>query len=85
MKNTNGGVSILVKLQAEACNFTKINTPPWVFSRFLNCTNAIKSRNAQHIWVNKEMLKYSNKTLYEGIFTESHFVVSQIIVNIFSL
>ena len=20
-----------------ACNFTKSNTPPWVFSRFLNC------------------------------------------------
>ena len=25
------GVLILVKLQASACNFTKINTPPWVF------------------------------------------------------
>ena len=23
---------VLVKLQAEACNFTKINTPPWAFS-----------------------------------------------------
>ena len=22
---------ILVKLQAEACNFTKMSTPPWVF------------------------------------------------------
>ena len=22
---------ILVKLQASACNFTKINSPPWVF------------------------------------------------------
>ena len=29
--NTHGGVLILVKLQAAACNFTKINTPPWVF------------------------------------------------------
>ena len=25
MKNTHGEVLILVKLQAEACNFTKIN------------------------------------------------------------
>ena len=25
---------ILVKLQASACNFTKINTPPWVFFTF---------------------------------------------------
>ena len=46
VKNTYGGVSILVKLQAEACSFTKINTPPWCFSRFLNCTNGTKSRNA---------------------------------------
>ena len=25
----------LIKLQAEACNFTNINTPPWVFFTFL--------------------------------------------------
>ena len=25
----------LVKLQAEAGNFTKLNTPPWVFFTFL--------------------------------------------------
>ena len=34
VKNTHGGVLILVKLQASACNFTKSNTPPWVFFRF---------------------------------------------------
>ena len=28
VKNTHGGVLLLVKLQAEACNFTKSNTPP---------------------------------------------------------
>ena len=50
MKNTHGGVLILVKLQASARNFTKINTPPWVFFTFLNCTNASKSHNAPHIF-----------------------------------
>ena len=25
---------------------TQSNTPPWMFSRFLNCTNVTKSRNA---------------------------------------
>ena len=30
-------------------NFTKSNTPPWVFSRFLNCTNDIKSRKTSHL------------------------------------
>ena len=28
-------VLLLVKLQAKACNFTKSNTPPWVFFTFL--------------------------------------------------
>ena len=34
MKNTDGGVLILVKLQAKAYNFIKINTPTWVFFTF---------------------------------------------------
>ena len=34
VKNTHGGVLILLK--ASACNFTKINTPPWVFFTFLD-------------------------------------------------
>ena len=34
VKNTHWGVLILVKLQVEACNFTKINTPPWVLFTF---------------------------------------------------
>ena len=34
VKNTHGRVLILVKLQAEACNFTKIKTPSWLFITF---------------------------------------------------
>ena len=34
VKNTHGGVFLLVKLQASVCNFTKINTPSWVFFTF---------------------------------------------------
>ena len=34
VKNTHGGVLLYVKLQAEACNFTKSNIPPWVFFTF---------------------------------------------------
>ena len=49
VKKTHGGVLILEKLQAETCNFTEINTPPWVFFTLLNCTNGTKSRNASHI------------------------------------
>ena len=32
MANTHGGVLLLV--QAEVCNFTKSNTPPWMFFTF---------------------------------------------------
>ena len=34
VKNTHGRVLILVKLQTSACNFTKINTRPWVVFTF---------------------------------------------------
>ena len=34
VKNSHGGVLLLVKLQAETCNFTKSNTPPWMFFTF---------------------------------------------------
>ena len=34
VKNTHGRVILLVKVQAEACNFTKSITPPWVFFTF---------------------------------------------------
>ena len=34
VRNTHRGVLLLVKLQASACNFTKSNTPPWVFFTF---------------------------------------------------
>ena len=35
VKNTHGEFLILVKLQADACKFTKINTPPWMLFTFL--------------------------------------------------
>ena len=34
VKNTYGRVLLLVKSQVPACNFTKSNTPPWLFLIF---------------------------------------------------
>ena len=34
VKNTHGGVLLLVKLQAKGCNITKSNICPWVFLTF---------------------------------------------------
>ena len=38
-------------------NFTKINTPSWLFSRFLNCRNGAKLRKTSCVWV----IEYSRK------------------------
>ena len=34
----------------QPANLLKSNTPPWVFSRFLNCTNGTKLRKASHMY-----------------------------------
>ena len=57
VKNTHGGVLLLVKLQ----DF--FNTLPQVFSTFLNCTNDTKSCNASH------MFKVNNKRRHASVFT----------------
>ena len=48
VKNTHGGVLILVKLQASSLQL-KLILLHRCFLRFLNCTNGTKSRNAPHI------------------------------------
>ena len=51
VKNTHGGVLLLVKMQGSACKFTKSNTLAWVFCTFLKfvyCANGTKSRKVSH-------------------------------------
>ena len=47
VKNTHGGVLILVKL--KPATLLKLILFHGCFSRFLNATNGTKSRNASHI------------------------------------
>ena len=49
VKNTHGGVLLLVKLQAKPATLLKVTLLHGCFSRFLNCTNGTKSRSASHI------------------------------------
>ena len=49
MKNTQGGVILLLKLQASTCSFTKRISSNGITPRFLKCTNGTKSRKASHI------------------------------------
>ena len=58
VKNTHGGVLLLVKLQAFKVNNKGPRTTPMAaklfhgcFSRFLNCTNGTKSRKTSHITI----------------------------------
>ena len=45
----DGGELLLVELHASVYNLTKNNTPPWLFQRFSNYTNANKLHKASHL------------------------------------
>ena len=51
VKNTYGGVLLLVKLQAKTCNFTKSNTPPWLFFTFLKIVQVVPNGTTHHIFL----------------------------------
>ena len=51
VKNIRGEVILSVKLQAEFCNFTQINTSSWGLFMFFKYKNSTKSRKASHIRV----------------------------------
>ena len=40
----------LVKWQAKAYNFTKSNTPPWVFFKFFKTGQKLQNRVTHHKW-----------------------------------
>ena len=44
VKNTHGGVLLL-----EAYNFTKNNTPPWVFFTFFKIVQMVPNRAKHHV------------------------------------
>ena len=56
VKNTHGGVVILVKFQAEACNVTKINTPTWSVFHVFKIGQMVPNRATHHKYA-KEMGK----------------------------
>ena len=71
VKNTHGGVLLLVKLQASACNFTKSNTPPWLFFTFLKlCTRYQISQRTTNIYVLEKL--FSQKPLLDARFQHCH-------------
>ena len=57
VKNTRGGLSLLVQLQAKDCNFTKCNTPQWVLFTFLKLYKCYQIQIAQRITCKELKLK----------------------------
>ena len=62
MKNTNGGMLILVKLQVQPATLLKLTLLSECFSRFLNFTNSTKSRNASQLSIRKAVQTFIRKT-----------------------
>ena len=59
VKNTHGGVLLLVKLQAKARNFTKSSTPLWVFFTFFKlCKWYQIGQSITNILAHTEMTSY---------------------------
>ena len=83
VKNTHRGVLILVKLQASACTFTKINTLPWVFFAFFKLykceqiAHRITFKKNFLCWVTFKML-----TVGEGLFTKPVYSVLTNVINL---
>ena len=50
VKNTHGGVLLLVNLQDEACNLLKLTLLHGCFPRFLNCNNCTKLGKASYVY-----------------------------------
>ena len=70
VKSTHGGVLILVKLQASACNFTKINFLPWVFVTFFKLYKWYQIAFFIYIKCHRALLIYSFKSF-------NHFFLSR--------
>ena len=75
VKNTHKGVLILIKLQAEACNFIlKLTLLYGCFSRFLNHRNGTKPHNAPNMWNRPAKLvisRYFSENTISGFILEN--------------
>ena len=72
MKNTHGGVLLLVNLRASACNFTKRNAPPWVFFTFFKLYKSRNTPLCEQIcknsgWKTFYLLGHSFRTLHKYV------------------
>ena len=78
VKSTYGGVLLLVKLQASACNFTKSNTPRWVFFTFFKLYKWYQIvQNISNDYGDDEM-SISNKGILSEWITFCHLILAKV-------
>ena len=67
VKNTHGGVLLLVSLQTSSSNFTKSNTPPWVFFTFLKLYKRYQiAQSISIVWLKVFFPKCKNYFYYSS-------------------
>ena len=67
MKNTLEGMLLSVKLHDENRNFTKINTPPWVFFTFFKIEQMVTNGAKRLIYLYFEKFLESNLGVFSII------------------
>ena len=76
VKSTQRGLILLVKLQAEACNFTKSVTPPWVLFTFFKLNKWYQTRKAFNILVVKKL----HQVLFQPCCYEIFFFATKMLI-----
>ena len=64
VKNTHGGMLLFIKLQTSAYNFTKSNTPPWVFFTFFKLYKCYEIAQTSHTTINPSPIILQSWSLF---------------------
>ena len=73
--------SVTAKLQAETCNFTKSNTPPWVFFKFFELYKRYQITHWRPWLIPKKLATDKNYIWYgykQYVYTEFRAVMQKI-------
>ena len=74
VKNTHGGVLLLVRLQVKPATLLKVTLVHGCFSRFLNCTSGIKPRKASQILLYNPSMFYRCKFIFISLPSAEYFL-----------
>ena len=79
VKNPQGGMLLLVKLQPEVCNFTRSNAPLWIFFTFLNWTWYLIAQRISYMLVKFTMFSWLAKPILMLLIDNFYYIKNQIL------